>query len=107
MTQTPTRTPTDHDGDSSPDSSLLDLIRRISRLEVIVAGVIAVILLALVLIEPEILEAPFENWQTLLFTFGGTVLAAVAFIVMIRMRVPAIARVIVLLVPFAIVNWWL
>jgi hypothetical protein len=75
--------------------------------EIIVGAVIAAGLLLLVLVEPDILEAPFENWRTLLFTFGGTALAAIAYVVMLRFRVPAVARVVVLVVPFAIVNWWL
>ena len=83
------------------------LVGRITRFEIIVGVVIAAGLLVLVLIEPDILEAPFENWRTVLFTFGGTALAAIAFVVMLRFRVPAVARVMVLVVPFAIVNWWL
>ncbi len=83
------------------------LIRRITRLEIIVGAVIAAVMLALVVIEPNILEAPFENWRTVLFTFGGTALAAIAFIVMLRLRVPPVVRLIVLVVPFALVNWWL
>ena len=35
-------------------------------------------MLLLVIVEPNILEAPFENERTLLFTFGGTALAAIA-----------------------------
>ncbi|MBT8212540.1 MAG: hypothetical protein KJN71_05275, partial [Acidimicrobiia bacterium] len=84
-----------------------ELISRITRLEIIVAAVIAVVLLALVVIEPKILEAPFENERTLLFTFGGTVLAALALVAMLWFRVPPIARIIVLVVPFLVVNWWL
>jgi hypothetical protein len=75
--------------------------------EIIVGAVIAVAILSLVLVEPDILEAPFENWRTVVFTFGGAVLAAIAFIVMLRFRVPPVVRVTVLVVPFAIVNWWL
>ncbi|MEZ5244914.1 MAG: DM13 domain-containing protein [Acidimicrobiales bacterium] len=82
-------------------------VGRITRLELIVAAAVAAVLLLLVLIEPEILEAPFENGRTILFTVGGTVLAAIAFVAMLRYRVPAIVRLVVLLVPFAIVNWWL
>jgi len=84
-----------------------DLIGRISRLEMIVGAVIAVVMLALVVIEPEILEAPFENVRTIVFTFGGTVLAAIVFVAMLRLQVPAVLRVVVLVVPFVIVNWWL
>jgi len=84
-----------------------DLIGRIARLEIIVGAVIAAVMLLLVLIEPNILEAPFENERTLLFTVGGTALAAIAFVAMLGFRVPAVVRVIVLAVPFVIVNWWL
>jgi hypothetical protein len=83
------------------------LLGRISRIEIIVGAVIAVIMLVLVVIEPGILEAPFENERTLLFTFGGTALAAVAFGAMLWFRVPPVVRVIVLVVPFVAVNWWL
>ncbi len=107
MTETTTPADTGRDDGSPPDSLVRQLIGRITRLEMIVGAVIAVVLLALVLIEPRILEAPFENERTLLFTFGGTALAAIAFAVMLRLQVPAIVRVIVLVVPFAIVNWWL
>ena len=84
-----------------------ELIGRITRLEIIVGAIVAAALLLLVLIEPNILEAPFENGRTILFTFGGTALAAVAFVVMLWFRVPAVVRVVVMVVPFAIVNWWL
>jgi hypothetical protein len=84
-----------------------ELIGRITRLEIVVGAVISVAILVLVLIEPDILEAPFENWRTVLFTFGGTAVAAITLVVMLRLRVPAIARVIVLVVPLALVNWWL
>ena len=84
-----------------------ELIGRITRLEIIIGAVIAAVLLLLVLIEPDILEAPFENERTLLFTFGGTVLAAIALLAMLRLRVPPVVRVMVLVVPFAVVNWWL
>jgi hypothetical protein len=85
----------------------LDLLRRISRLEWAVAGVLAITLLALVVAEPEILEAPVENTRTLVFTVGGTILAAIALLVMLRLRVPPAARVLVLGVPFLAVSWWL
>ena len=80
---------------------------RITRLEVIVGAMVAAVMLGLVVLEPDILEAPFENGRSILFTVGGTVLAAVAFVAMVRFRVPAVARLFVLLVPFVIVNWWL
>lgn len=101
----PTRRP-DTDQESTPT------VRRrrpdrISRLELAVGGIVAAVLAVLVIIEPGILEAPFENSTTLIFTLGGTVLAALAFGAMLWLRVPPIVRVIVLVVPFALVNWWL
>ena len=59
---------------------LLRGVRRVDALEVSL----------LVLIEPNILEAPFQNERTLLFTFGGTALAAIAYVVMLRFRVPPV-----------------
>ncbi len=106
MTKTSTPPPT-RDDSAAAVTSVRQLISRITPLEIIVAAVIAVGMLVLVLIEPDILEAPFENARTLLFTFGGTALAAIAYIVMLRFRVPPVVRVVVLVVPFAIVNWWL
>jgi hypothetical protein len=82
-------------------------IARITRAEIVVAVMAAAVLLVLVILEPDILEAPFQNERTLLFTFGGTALAAIAFAVMLRYRVPPIVRIVVLLVPFVIVSWWL
>ena len=95
-----------HD-DGEPQSLIQTLIGRISRLEIVIGAVIAALMALLVIIEPNILEAPFENANTILFTVGGTLIAALAFVVMLWLRVPAIVRVIVLVVPFAIVNWWL
>ncbi len=93
--------------DRPQKSFISTLLSRITRLEIAVAAVVAAGLVVLVLIEPEILEAPFENSRTLLFTFGGTALAAIALIAMLWLRVPPIVRLVVLLVPFALVNWWL
>ena len=107
MTQTSTPPATGRDGDAAPDSLVRELISRVTRLEIIVGALVAAVMLLLVLIEPNILEAPFENERTILFTVGGTILAAIAFVAMLWFRVPAVVRVIVLLVPFAIVNWWL
>lgn len=115
-TQMSSSTPTDFDPlpdssfddrDAEPTSGLRALLGRISTLEIVVGATIAAIVLVLVLVEPNILEAPFENSNTMLFTVGGTVLAAIAFGVMLFLRVPPIVRVIVLVVPFAVVNWWL
>ena len=92
---------------SATGSSARALIGRITRLELIVGVAVAAVMVLLVVLEPDILEAPFENGRTVLFTVGGTALAALAFLLMLRLRVPALARVVVLLVPFAVVNWWL
>lgn len=83
------------------------MLGRITRLELIAGATVLGVLLTLVAIEPDILEAPFENEQTLLFTIGGTAIAAVAFVAMLRLRVPPVVRIVVLLVPFMVVNWWL
>lgn len=98
---------TSRDGQAAAEPLLRQLISRISRLEMAVGAAIALLMLLLVVIEPNILEAPFENARTLLFTFGGTLLAAGAFAAMLWFRVPPAVRVVVLVVPFAIVNWWL
>ncbi|NNF09770.1 MAG: DM13 domain-containing protein [Acidimicrobiia bacterium] len=100
-------TPPSTKRDESSDSLASRLIRRITRLEMIVAAVIAAIMLVLVVLEPRILEAPFENSRTLLFTVGGTILAGIALVAMLWLRVPPVVRLVVLVVPFAIVNWWL
>ncbi|MFW2333564.1 DM13 domain-containing protein [Ilumatobacter sp.] len=110
MTDTSTPPQAGHDDDApavTPEPLPRQLLRRITRLEIAVGAVIGAVMLALVVIEPDILEAPFENEQTLLFTVGGTAIAAIAFVAMLWLRVPAIIRVIVLVVPFAVVNWWL
>ena len=107
MTKTSTPPETGRNDGPAHESVLRNLIGRITRLELIVGAVIAVVMALLVLIEPEILEAPFENERTLLFTFGGTAVAAIAFVAMLWFRVPAVVRLIALIVPFAIVNWWL
>ena len=107
MTETSIPPATGQDGGPAPQSIGRELIGRITRLEIVVGTVIAVVMVVLVFMEPSILEAPFENERTLLFTIGGTVLAAIAFVAMLWFRVPTIVRVVVLVVPFAIVSWWL
>ena len=107
ITETPTRPDTGHDDSAVPESLPRQLIGRITRLELLVGALIAVVMIVLVVIEPNILEAPFENWRTVLFTVGGTVLAAIAFVAMLWLRVPAAIRVVVLVVPIVFVNWWL
>ena len=107
MTTTSTPPSTDRDGDAGSGSLVRGLIGRLTRLELVIGGVIAAVMVLLVFLEPEILEAPFENERTMLFTVGGTALAVIALVVMLWLRVPAAVRVVVLVVPFAIVNWWL
>jgi hypothetical protein len=80
---------------------------RVSRLELVAVGVVAVVLAGLVIAEPDVLGAPFENGRTLLFTVGGTALAVGAWLVMARGGVPPVARVVVLGVPFVATTWWL
>ena len=107
MTETAPPPVTGHQAEPEPESVPRRLLGRISKFEIAIGAAIAAILLVLVLIEPDILEAPFENEQTLLFTIGGTAIAAIAFIAMLWFKVPPAIRVIVLVVPFVIVNWWL
>jgi len=72
-TQMSSPTPTDFDplpdssfdeGEAAPAAGLRALIGRISTLEIVVGATIAVVMLVLVLVEPNILEAPFENSNT-------------------------------------------
>jgi Electron transfer DM13 len=83
------------------------LVARITMPEWTIGVLVAALMLVLVVIEPDILEAPVENPRTILFTIGGTVAAAVALGVMLWFKVPSILRILVLWVPFAIVSWWL
>jgi hypothetical protein len=83
------------------------LLGRVTTPEWIIGGLVAALMLVLVVLEPDILEAPIENSRTILFTVGGTIAAAVALVVMLRFNVPAILRIGVLWAPFAIVSWWL
>jgi hypothetical protein len=83
------------------------LLGRISKWELVAGGAAAVVLLVLVVIEPKILEAPVENGRTIMFTVGGTVLAAAALVVFLALRVPPFARVLLLGVPFVAVSAWL
>lgn len=107
ITETSTPSTTGHGGGPPPGRPAPTLIGRITRFELIIGALIAVFMLMLVVIEPNILEAPFQNGRTMWFTFGGTVLAALAFAVMLWLRVPPVIRVTVLVVPFAVVNSWL
>jgi hypothetical protein len=93
----PAPTQVDHEG----------LLGRISRLEWLVAAGVAVVLVGLTVAEPDILSAPFENMRTVVFTVGGTAVAAIVLVIMLRARVTPVVRVLVLLLPFAAVSWWL
>jgi hypothetical protein len=86
---------------------LTRLVGRITRSEWIIGGLVGALMLVLVVLEPDILEAPLENSRTILFTVGGTIAAAVVLVVMLRFNIPAVVRILVLGVPFAIVSWWL
>jgi hypothetical protein len=76
-------------------------------MEIAAAGLAAVVLLVLVVAEPDILDAPFQSTRARVLTFGGTASALVGWIVMSALKVPAAARVVVLGVPFVAVNYWL
>lgn len=78
-----------------------------SRLEIVAGGLYLLVLLVLVALEPDILEAPFASTRAILATFGGAALALVALVVMIRIGVPPIVRVLVVGIPLLIVSWWL
>lgn len=90
-----------------PTSVARRLLGEVSRLEWALAATAAVVMLALVLAEPDILDAPFQNWRTLVFTVGGTAIAAVLLMLMLWFRVPPFVRIVVLGVPFVAVSWWL
>jgi hypothetical protein len=81
--------------------------RRLSRLEWIVGALAATVLATVVAIEPEVLEAPFQSGRSLAFTVGGTLLAAIALLVMVRQGVSPVVRVLVIGAPFVVVSWLL
>ena len=95
------------DGTGVVERGWVGALRRLSRLEIVVAAVVAVALVVLVVAEPDVLEAAFENTRTVVFTFGGAAVAAVALLAMLRLGVPPIARVLVIGVPFVAVTYWL
>ena len=80
---------------------------RVSRLEWIAAAIATITLAILVALEPDILEAPFASSRAIAFTFGGTILAAVALVLMLRANVHPLIRLVVLGVPLVVVSWWL
>jgi hypothetical protein len=82
-------------------------LARISAVEWAAAGLAALVLVALIAIEPDILEAPFASTRAIVFTFGGIAITVVAFAVMVRTRVPPLVRLTVIGVPLVAVTWWL
>ena len=83
------------------------LLSRISRAEWLVAALVVLVLVVLIVIEPDVLEAPIQSVRTVVFTVGGTLLAAVALVVMLRRDVHPAVRIAVLVVPLAVVSYWL
>ncbi len=71
------------------------------------AGAIAAVLGVLVLLEPDILSAPFGSSTTLAASAGATVLALVALVVMLHLDVAPVVRVAVLGIPFVVAAWLL
>jgi hypothetical protein len=86
---------------------LIGYVRKISTFEWVVAGGVAVVFVTLVILEPDIVGAPFESTRAIAAVAGGTILAAIALVVMLRLRVPPLVRVLVLGAPLAAVSWWL
>jgi hypothetical protein len=68
------------------------LIGRLTTAEWIIGGLVGALMVVLVVLEPEILEAPVENSQTILFTVGGTIAAAIVLLVMLRLEAKTDAR---------------
>ncbi len=81
--------------------------RGVSRLEIVAGGLYLLVLLVLVALEPDILEAPFASPRAVLATFGGAALVLIALVVMIRFGVPPVVRVLVVGIPIVVVSWWL
>jgi hypothetical protein len=113
MTRTHTNRPPTSPTDSPVEPAAAErplvvrLVGRVTKAEWVVAGLVAAVMSALVVIEPDILEAPVENSRTIVFTLGGAVLAVAALALMLRFDVPPLVRILVLWVPFAAVSWWL
>jgi hypothetical protein len=85
----------------------VDRSRGISRLEVGAAGVFVAVLLVLLALEPDILQAPFESPRAVVATFGGALVAVVAMAVLIRMGVRPVVRLLVVGIPVLAVSAWL
>jgi hypothetical protein len=84
-----------------------DRSRGISRLEVGAAALFGAVLLVLLALEPDILQAPFESPRAVVATFGGALVAVVALAVMIRMGVRPVVRLLVIGIPVLAVSAWL
>jgi hypothetical protein len=84
-----------------------DRSRRVSKLEVGAAALFVAVLLVLLALEPDILQAPFESPRAVVATFGGALVAVVAMAVMIRMGVRPVVRLLVIGIPVLAVSAWL
>jgi len=80
---------------------------RPSTLEIGAGALYVLVMLVLILLKPDILEAPFASPRAVLATFGGAALVLVALAVMIRLGVPPVVRVLVVGIPIVVVSWWL
>lgn len=87
--------------------SVVHRSRHLSQVEIAAALLYVVVMIVLVAIEPDILQAPFESARSIVVSFGGALLAVVVLAVMIRFGIPPIVRLLVVGVPVALVSWWL
>jgi hypothetical protein len=87
--------------------SVVHRSHQLSRLEIAAALLYSIVLIVLVAIEPDILQAPFESTRAVVVSFGGALLAVVALGVMIRIGIPPIVRLLVVGIPVVLVSWWL
>lgn len=87
--------------------SVIHRSRRLSRLEIAAAALYVAVLLVLLALEPDILQAPFESTRAVVVTFGGALLAVAALATMIRFGVPPVVRLLVIGIPIVLVSWWL
>jgi hypothetical protein len=87
--------------------SSTDRSRRLTKLEIGAAVLYVAVLLVLLALEPDILQAPFESARAVVVTFGGALLAVVALAVMIRLGVRPVVRLLVIGIPVLVVSSWL
>ncbi len=80
---------------------------RVSRVELVAVAAYVGVLLVLLALEPDILQAPFESTRSVVVTFGGAALVVAAVLVMMRFGVPPVVRVLVVGVPVVLASWWL